>query len=130
VKCSYWCDAYELRNDHKIIARYTGGALDEMPAIVECKIGKGRVIVMGTKPDDSWLFNFIKKIMNMESYTSAAGVFVIERVDMENKPAGIIAVNTNQWKAKYAYNGKTHLLESYGVDIFSSQQNNLTNPQK
>jgi beta-galactosidase GanA len=130
VKCSYWCDAYELRKDNKIIARYTGGALDGMPAIVECKIGKGRVIVMGTKPDDSWLINFVKKIMDKESCTSDPGVFVNERVDEKNKPAGIIAVNTNQWKAKYIYKGETHMLESYGVDIFSPQQNNLTNPQK
>jgi beta-galactosidase GanA len=117
VGCSYWCDAYELHNNQKIIAKYTGGAVDGMAAVVECKIGKGTVIVMGTKPDDKWLSGFVKKLFAGQTVNSDPGVFVIERADEKNKPAGVIAVNTNKSKAKYTYNGETHLLESNGVDI-------------
>lgn len=120
VECSYWCDAYELQNENKIIARYIGGALDGMPAIVESKIGKGRVIIMGTKPDDGWLVKYVKKIMNGKTCNADPGVFITERVDENNNPAGIIVVNTNQWKSKYIYNGETRILNGYGVDILPS----------
>jgi len=122
AKCSYWCDAYKVKNNQNVIAKYENGALDGMPAIVECKIGKGRVFAMGTKPDDSWMINFVKKITDENFYSADPGVFVIERVDKENKPAGIIAVNTNQHKAKYMYNRETYLLNCYGVNVVPSNK--------
>jgi|GEM_PF-241610 beta-galactosidase GanA len=123
AKCSYWCDAYEVKNNQKIIAKYENGVLDGMPAIVECKIGKGRVFVMGTKPEDSWMVRFVQKITEGDFYSEDPGVFVIERVDKENELAGIIAVNTNQHKAKYIYDGETHLIDSYGVDVILQIKN-------
>jgi hypothetical protein len=78
---------------------------------------------MGTKPEDSWMVRFVQKITEGDFYSEDPGVFVIERVDKENELAGIIAVNTNQHKAKYIYDGETHLIDSYGVDVILQIKN-------
>ena len=97
-----WCDAYELRQtDRRVLAAYTGGPLDGLAAVVECPIGKGRVILLGTQPDDAWLKKLIRRLSPRAEIVSDPGVVMVERVTAEGKPAGAIMINTRNEAATY-----------------------------
>jgi len=117
--CRLWCDAYELRQtDRRVLAAYSGGPLDGLAAVVECPIGKGRVILLGTQPDDAWLKKLIGRLAPRAGIESDSGVVVAERVTAEGKPAGAVIVNTRRESATYQY-GKSGLktLAGYAVEI-------------
>ncbi len=116
IGCRLWCDAYELRQpDHRVLAAYSGGPLDSLAAVVECRIGKGRVILLGTQPDDAWLKKWIGR--ELPGVKSDPGIVVTERVTMDGKPAGAIIVNTSKNAATYRNGPTTKLLKGFGVEI-------------
>jgi beta-galactosidase len=90
----WWCDAYQPRGSQEVWARYSGGALDGFPAVVESRIGKGRVILLGTLPEDAWLKPLLRRIVGPAPLEASPGVVVVERVNRKGEPAGWIAVNT------------------------------------
>lgn len=49
AKGSLWFDSYELRGG-RALATYTEGPMKGLAAVVERKIGKGRIILLGTQP--------------------------------------------------------------------------------
>ena len=119
--CKWWCDAYEPAADRKVLGRYAGGALDGMAAAVECRVGKGRVILLGTQPPDTWLQRLMRELAGTGRFAATAGVEVCERVDAAGDPAGVIAVNTGVTPAEFTLDGKSHLLEGYGVAVLPTQ---------
>jgi beta-galactosidase len=118
VGCRLWCDAFELRQmDRRVLASYSGGPLDGFAAVVECPIGKGRVILLGTQPDDAWLKALIRRLAPQTGIVADPGVVVAERVNGEGKPAGAIIVNTRKDAATYRNDSKAKILKGYGVEI-------------
>ncbi len=119
IGCRWWCDAYEMRQtDRRVLAAYAGGPLDGLAAVVECPIGKGRVILLGTQPDDAWLGKLIGRLVPQSGIEASPGVVVAERVTADGKPAGVIMINTRRDSASYrnAVSGpKT--LAGYAVEI-------------
>jgi beta-galactosidase len=115
----WWCDAYETGPAHTIWARYAGGALDGLPAVVEARIGKGRVILLGTLPEAAWLKSFLRLIAGEAPVEADTGIVAVERINRADQSAGWIVVNTSPKP------GKVHLprrepreLPGYGVVIF------------
>jgi beta-galactosidase GanA len=121
VGCRFWCDAYELRQtDRCVLAAYSGGPLDGFAAVVECPIGKGRVILVGTQPDDGWLMKLIKSLTPRTAIEADPGVVVAERITADNKPAGAIIVNTKRDSATYRTGvSSTKTLPGYAVEILT-----------
>lgn len=119
VGCRLWCDAYELRQtDRRVLASYSGGPLDGFAAVVECPIGKGRVILLGTQPDDGWLTKLIKSLTPRAGIEAGPGIVVAERVTADGKPAGAIIVNTQREPATYRTGtSATKTLAGYAVEI-------------
>ncbi len=118
VGCRLWCDAYELRQtDRRVLAAYSGGPLDGFAAVVECPIGKGRVILLGTQPEDAWLKTLISHVAPRTGIVSSPGVVVAERINMEGKPAGAIIVNTRRDTATYRKDSQAKILKGYAVEI-------------
>ena len=118
IGCRLWCDAYELRQaDRRVLAAYAGGPLDGLAAVVECPIGKGRVILLGTQPDDAWLKKWIGRMVPHSGIEASPGVVVAERVTADGKPAGAIIINTRRDPAKYRNAATEKTLKGYGVEI-------------
>jgi beta-galactosidase GanA len=123
VTCQWWCDAYETTAPRRILAKYSGGPLDGFAAIVECPIGKGRVILLGTQPEDSWLRVFLKSLVPEIPIKADAGVVVAPRVTNSGKPAGSIIVNTRATAAQFQLSGGTpEKIDGYGVRIVSENK--------
>lgn len=119
VGCHWWCDAYEPQAKQTVLAKYAGGPLDGFAAVVECSIGKGRVILLGTQPEDGWLSGFLKNLMPASQATADAGVVVTPRVTKAGTPAGCIVVNTRATAAQFQLpGGAPEKLEGFGVKIF------------
>lgn len=118
VPCNLWCDAYQALSNQTVLGRYDGGPLNGLAAVVECPIGKGRVILLGTLPDPDWLATLAKRVSPPAEMTSDAGVMVVSRVDAAGKDAGLIAINTRNAAAGFrAPDGKRHELPPFGVEI-------------
>jgi hypothetical protein len=101
-----------------VLAAYSGGPLDGFAAVVECPINKGRVILLGTQPDDAWLKKLIKSLTPRVGIEADPGVVVAERVTADGKPAGTIIVNTQQEPATYRTGASvTKTLAGYAVEI-------------
>jgi beta-galactosidase GanA len=116
VGCRLWCDAYELRKpDRRVLAAYAGGPLDGFAAVVECSIGKGRVILLGTQPDDTWLKKLIGRLTPRAK--SDPGIVFAERVAVDGKPAGAIIVNTTRDPAIYRRDTEEKTLKGYAVEF-------------
>lgn len=116
IDCRWWCDAYELRQtDRRVLASYAGGPLDGLAAIVECPIGKGRVILLGTQPDDAWLKSLIGRLCPRAK--SDPGILVADRVTADGKAAGSIIINTKRDKATYRNASMEKILNGYAVEI-------------
>ena len=118
IACRLWCDAYELtQNDRRVLATYSGGPLDGFAAVVECPLGKGRVIVLGTQPDDGWMKKLIGRFVPQSGFEAPSGVVVAERVTADGKPAGAIIINTKGEAATYRNASGAKSLKGYAVDI-------------
>ncbi|MEI6337319.1 MAG: beta-galactosidase [Verrucomicrobiota bacterium] len=118
VSCQWWCDAYETSATQRVLARYSGGPLDGYAAIVECPIGQGRVILLGTQPEDRWLRDFLKNLAPETQASADAGVIIAPRVTSEGKPAGCVVVNTHATAAQFqTARGAPEKIEGFGVKI-------------
>lgn len=122
IGCRLWCDAYELvQKDRRVLAAYSGGPLDGFAAVVECPIGKGRVLLLGTQPDDAWLKELVKGLVPSAGLESEPGVVVTERVAPDGKPSGYIIINTTPDSATYRNaTMETKTLAGFAVEILSS----------
>ena len=99
-----------------MLAAYAGGPLDGFAAVVECPISNGRVVLIGTQPDDSWLEELIGHLV--PGAKSDPGVMVCERLTADGRPSGAIIVNTRREPAAYGDSPSARsMLEGYGVAI-------------
>jgi len=120
ASCGWWCDTYELRGEGEIIARYAGAPIDGLPAIVERQIGRGRVILLGTLPDDEWLGRLLNSLALAPDVTATPGVVVTSRVHPDGTGAGWIAVNTSNVDGSVrSVDGNDITLPPFGVLISS-----------
>jgi beta-galactosidase len=101
-KGSWWYDAMEPAGS-KVIAKYTDGPMKGSAAIIENKMGKGKVIVLGTMPEAKALVSLVTKnaaqaeiapvtkaspnlLCVPRSGKGGEGMVVVE---VENKPASV-----------------------------------------
>jgi beta-galactosidase len=119
VKCDIWCDAYELKGKNcRPLAVYSNGPAKGMPAVVECAVGKGRIILAGTHFDDSFYPRFIKDVCEpflAGDVTAGKGVTVVERVDASGKTAGYIAVNVTARRNRVIIGKKATTIAPFDV---------------
>ena len=120
LDCKWWCDAYQPRTDRKALARYAGGPLDGLAAVVECPVGHGRVILVGTQPPELWWRMLVHDLAGPDRYAATPGVVVCPRVDSAGRPAGVIAVNATAATGSFLLDGKKHELASYDVLLVPS----------
>ena len=119
VNCRWWCDAFATNGAQKVLANYSSGPLDGFAAVVECRVGKGRVILFGTQPEETWLAATLKPLLPQSAVKADEGILVVERVATDGKPAGCIAVNTRSTTGKLLLpNGLLETLESYAVKFY------------
>jgi hypothetical protein len=86
--------------------------------VVEARIGKGRVILLGTLPEAAWLKPFLRRIAGEAPAEADAGIVAVERIDRADKSAGWIAVNTSPKPGKVRLPGQEpRELPGYGVVI-------------
>ena len=78
---------------------------------------RGRVILLGTQPDDAWLKALIGRLVPPADIVSDPGVVVAERVTAEGKPAGAIIVNTTRDAASYRSNSAARILKGFAVEF-------------
>ena len=116
--CHWLCDAYEPLAKQTVLAKYAGGPLDGFAAVVQSPIGKGRVILLGTQPDDAWLKKLIARVAPASSSEADDGVMVVQRVDAKGQAAGAIVINTHPTAAQFRQTGAAwQQLAGYGVLI-------------
>jgi len=113
--CKWWCDAYEPQSGRKTLARYQGGVLDGLAAAVECPVGRGRVILVGTQAPETWWRGLFHDLAGPNVYAATPGVEVRARTDSQGRPAGVIAVNTTAAAGSFQWNGQQHELAPYDV---------------
>jgi len=116
--CHWLCDAYEPLANQTVLAKYSGGPLDGFAAVMECPIGKGRVILLGTQPDDVWLKKLIARVSPASGGEADDGVVIAQRVDAKGQPAGTIVINTRPTAMQFRQTGATwQQLAGYAVRI-------------
>jgi len=116
--CRWWCDAYQPDSPQKVLATYSCGPLDGMAAVVECPIGTGRVILLGTQPDESWLRAFLRGLVPSGGVEATPGVVAAQRVDAGGRPAGFIVINTKDSTTHFRLPGADRQsIGAYGVLI-------------
>jgi beta-galactosidase len=116
--CRLWCDAYVSAATHKVLARYEGGAIDGMAAVLERKIGQGKVVLLGTLPDPDWLGHLLSELAGGAQWESDAGVDVVQRLDSQGHTQAWVAVNTTSAPRKVKLEAAGSVtLGPYGVLI-------------
>lgn len=116
LACRLWCDAYEVADDGGVEARYAGGPLDGLAAVVERSLGQGRVLLLGTLPDESWLRPRLRRLA--PAADADPGVLVVERVQPDGRSAGLIAVNTQPKAARFRRpDGAQLTLDGFGAAL-------------
>jgi len=115
LACKWWCDAYQPGSGRKTLARYAGGALDGLAGVVDCPVGRGRVILVGTQPPETWWRGLFRDLIGPDAFAATPGVDVCPRVDAEGRPAGVIAVNTTAAAGSFVLSGTKRELGPYDV---------------
>jgi len=103
-EASLWGLALHTKNG-KVLANYNGGAHDKKPAIIENKVGKGRVILLGTdpgKPALKKLLLYAAKKSNVKPLATGDEQVVI--VPRQGKESGFIMVNLSKNVKKISLN--------------------------
>ena len=97
--CQHYCDSFEVSGPHKKIAHYTSGALKGQMAIAEIELGAGKLVLLGTWPDEVTLGVIMKKYVS--SGDCGPDFIQIRRVDENGHLRALIRMD----------------LKAYDVDI-------------
>jgi beta-galactosidase len=99
-KCHFWSEVLSSPSG-SILASYKNGMHNGRPAIIENKVGKGKVIFMGTYPGETAYKELIAKSANEKNIkplaTGGKKVLVVPRSD-ERGSRFLIAINLNNDK--------------------------------
>jgi len=126
VGCSLWCDAFIPEKGTKAIAAYADGPAKGMAAAVERKIGRGKIVALGTHFDRrflaGWLVSEIAKYAQAKA-VSGCGIVAVRRVSVTGKPEGMIVVDI-------AGKGGKATPDKNGVDLLTGKKvkNSLSLP--
>lgn len=130
-KSQLWCDAFELRGADSI-AEYTENELAGLCAVASRKLGKGRIIVLGTQLDSAALRGILSRVAGPAGISPAAdaseNLLVVPRsgpggeglivVEHEHKPAALTLPEpaTDLLTGKPVPAGRVEV-EPYGVKV-------------
>ncbi|MBC7914348.1 MAG: beta-galactosidase [Pyrinomonadaceae bacterium] len=115
-------DALSSKNG-KVLATYKGSMHDKKPAIIECAVGKGKVVTLGTDPGkDALTAIYLKYAQELEIETLASGdkgVLVVPRGN--DKVRGVILVNLTEEDKSILLNKKFNrtadLITGHSLDV-------------
>lgn len=89
--CNLFCDSFEVDSPHEVIAQYVSGALTGQVASVEIELGLGRLVLLGTWPDEATLGTIMKKYVN---HGDCGRDFIrIRRVDCDGNLRAVIKLD-------------------------------------
>jgi beta-galactosidase GanA len=128
-----WCDGFELRQSGvESLADYTEGELAGLSAVAARKVGKGRIIVLGTQPDAAALQGIIAHLAKATGVVpvgdASENLLVVPRkgpagegqivVEHEHKPATLTLPRaaTDLLTGKSVPAGRVEI-EPYGVKV-------------
>jgi len=93
TEATIWSEALSSKKG-KVLARYETGMHDGLPAIIENKVGKGKVVILGTDPGRAVTGELLKKYAAEKGITPLAtgdeGIVVVPR---KGKSEGMVLVN-------------------------------------
>ena len=96
TRCENFAVSIELKGHGKVLAKYSDGPVAGMNAVVEVPFGKGKVIFLGTLPENKKLKKWINELSGAGkcrfAKTRDEGVVITERVDKEGKTVALIIV--------------------------------------
>lgn len=96
-------DAYECNEGTTSLAHYTAGEFAPLSVITERKVGKGKVILVGSVLSHGDLLRLVNKTPICEA---SGNVILTERTAKDGSMAGIIAVETENKGGYVVLNGK------------------------
>lgn len=92
-----WCEAFAPHPGTDVLARYKGGYGDGLPAIVSRRLGKGRVITVGTALDENCRMNLFDRLAGECGIAPLAregeGILCCPRVDADGKLRALGLIN-------------------------------------
>jgi beta-galactosidase len=95
-----WCDAFAPDADTRVLARYSGGYGDGLPAVVEQDFGKGRVITLGCPLDEAaflGVFGRLAQAAGVEPLAAGGeSVLSCPRVDADGRLSALGFINTTK----------------------------------
>ncbi len=116
--CSFWSEALSS-NTGNVLAKFRNGMHNDMPAIIENKVGKGKVIFLGTYPGEKAYQQLVvddarkKDIQPLASGDS--GILVVSRIT-QNGSRFLFVINIED-KTK-----KLHLEKGDYEDVFTGRK--------
>jgi beta-galactosidase GanA len=127
VECKLWCDAFETGKSGRTIATYADGPARGMPAIIERRLGRGKVVVLGTQPDLGILSTWVRKYARLSTGAGikavTPGIVATPRVDKKNNLSALIAVDV-------AGQGGELTLAKHAVNLITGETLHGTLPLK
>ena len=84
-------DAYECNNDTQSIANYTEGEFAALSVVTARKVGKGKVILVGSVLSHNDILRLVNKTPIAEA---SENVILTERTEINGSESGIVAVET------------------------------------
>ena len=89
--CNLFCDSFEVDGSHEVLAQYVSGALNGQMAAVEIELGAGRLVLLGTWPDEVPLGIVMKKYV---SHGDCGRDFIrVRRVDGDGNLRAVIKLD-------------------------------------
>ncbi|MBV5342337.1 beta-galactosidase trimerization domain-containing protein, partial [bacterium] len=97
----------------KVLANYNGGAHDKKPAIIENKVGKGRVILLGTDPGKPALKKLLLHAAEKANVKPlATGDEQVVIVPRKGKESGWVMMNLSKNAKKISLNTNAKSFEN------------------
>ena len=129
-------DAFELRGG-EALAWYTENELDGLAAVVTRSMGKGKIVLLGTQPEESALFALIGQLANEAGVNTVASgdnnVLCVPRSGPAGKGAVLVELDGKPGVCRLPYQGRNlltgetteHLisLPAYGVAVIQYDAN-------
>ncbi len=115
----YWCEAFDPHPGTEVLARYTGGYGDGLPAAVSRPLGAGRVITLGCPLDETCYLKLVDELTASAGIAPVIGgspdVLACPRVDSRGRLSGIGLVNTVK-------EPREAVLPAPGLDLLSGEE--------
>lgn len=98
IRCHWWCDAFEESSRGKVLAKYFDGPAKGMAAVIEGRLGKGKVVLLGTMPDPDILGEWMAKYCGLSAHPAVSsfsqGVLLVPRAGSSGKTNYMFMIET------------------------------------